>query len=216
MELTASPIRGPGNSISGTVVVFHDVGELRGLTRKMSYQATHDPLTGLINRQEFERRLEEANVAAHADESAHILFYMDLDRFKAVNDSCGHQAGDNMLREVAGLIKEKVRDSDFVGRLGGDEFGALLIGCPLDKARQIANDICAAVGDYRFVWKDKIFNIGISIGLVEVSHASSSLQDLLSAADRPATWRSRKVAAESTSIRRATKQSPGNAATSSG
>ncbi len=183
VELTASPIRGPGNSISGTVVVFHDVGELRGLTRKMSYQATHDPLTGLINRQEFERRLEEAHVAAHADESAHILFYMDLDRFKAVNDSCGHQAGDNMLREVAGLIKEKVRDSDFVGRLGGDEFGALLIGCPIDKARQIANDICAAVGDYRFVWKDKIFNIGISVGLVEVSHASSSLQDLLSAAD---------------------------------
>ena len=183
VELTASPIRGPGNSVSGTVVVFHDVGELRGLTRKMSYQATHDPLTGLINRQEFERRLEEARVAAHADESAHILFYMDLDRFKAVNDSCGHQAGDNMLREVAGLIKEKVRDSDFVGRLGGDEFGALLIGCPLDKARQIANDICAAVGDYRFVWRDKIFNIGISIGLVEVSHASSSLQDLISAAD---------------------------------
>ena len=168
VELTASPIRGPGNSVSGTVVVFHDVGELRGLTRKMSYQATHDPLTGLINRQEFERRLEEAHVSAHADESAHILFYMDLDRFKAVNDSCGHQAGDNMLREVAGLIKEKVRDSDFVGRLGGDEFGALLIGCPLDKARQIANDICAAVGDYRFVWRDKIFNIGISIGLVEV------------------------------------------------
>ena len=183
VELTASPIRGPGNSVSGTVVVFHDVGELRGLTRKMSYQATHDPLTGLINRQEFERRLEEAHVSAHADESAHILFYMDLDRFKAVNDSCGHQAGDNMLREVAGLIKEKVRDSDFVGRLGGDEFGALLIGCPLDKARQIANDICAAVGDYRFVWRDKIFNIGISIGLVEVSHASSSLQDVISAAD---------------------------------
>jgi diguanylate cyclase (GGDEF)-like protein len=183
VELTASPIRGPGNSISGTVVVFHDVGELRGLTRKMSYQATHDPLTGLINRGEFERRLEEALASTQADQSAHILFYMDLDRFKAVNDSCGHQAGDNMLREVAGLIKEKVRDSDFVGRLGGDEFGALLIGCPLDKARQIANDVCAAIGDYRFVWRDQIFNIGISIGLVEVSHTSTSLQDLISAAD---------------------------------
>ncbi len=183
VELTASPIRGPGNSISGTVVVFHDVSELRGLTRKMSYQATHDPLTGLINRPEFERRLEEALHSAHAEQIAHILFYMDLDRFKAVNDSCGHQAGDNMLRDVAGLIKDKVRDSDFVGRLGGDEFGALLIGCPIEKARQIANDICIAVGDYRFVWNDKIFNVGISIGVVEIGHSSRSIQDAISAAD---------------------------------
>ena len=112
-----------------------------------------------------------------------MLFYMDLDRFKAVNDSCGHQAGDNMLREVAALIKEQVRDSDFVGRLGGDEFGALLIGCPIEKARQLATDICTAVADYRFVWRDKIFNIGISIGLVEISHASGTIQDLMSAAD---------------------------------
>ncbi len=183
VEITASPIRGPGNSISGTVVVFHDVSEIRGLTRQMSYQATHDPLTGLINRREFERRLDEAMDTAHADEAVHMLFYMDLDRFKAVNDSCGHLAGDNMLREVAGLIKDQVRDSDFVGRLGGDEFGALLIGCPIEKARQIASDVCNAVADYRFVWKDKIFNIGISIGLVEVSHASGTLQDVMSAAD---------------------------------
>ncbi|NOR67531.1 MAG: PAS domain S-box protein, partial [Woeseiaceae bacterium] len=118
VEITASPIRGPGSSISGTVVVFHDVGEIRGLTRKMSYQATHDQLTGLINRQEFERRLDEAMDSAHSEEAVHMLFYMDLDRFKAVNDSCGHLAGDNMLREVASLIKEQVRDSDFVGRLG--------------------------------------------------------------------------------------------------
>lgn len=183
VEITASPIRGPGSSISGTVVVFHDVGELRGLTQKMSYQATHDPLTGLINRREFERRLDEAMDDAHAEEAVHMLFYMDLDRFKAVNDSCGHLAGDNMLREVAGLIKDQVRDSDFVGRLGGDEFGALLIGCPIDKARQIAQDICNAIADYRFVWKDKIFNIGISVGLVEISHVSGTLQDVMSAAD---------------------------------
>jgi len=183
IEITASPIRGPGNSISGTVVVFHDVSEIRGLTKQMSYQATHDPLTGLINRREFERRLEEASDSARSEEGIHILFYMDLDRFKAVNDSCGHLAGDNMLREVATLIKDQVRDSDYVGRLGGDEFGTLLIGCPIDKARQIAADICNAVADYRFVWKDKIFNIGISVGLVEISHMSGTLQDILSAAD---------------------------------
>ena len=183
VEITASPIRGPGNTISGTVVVFHDVGEIRGLTRQMSYQATHDPLTGLINRREFERRLQESVDSAHAEETVHMLFYMDLDRFKAVNDSCGHIAGDNLLREIATLIKDQVRDSDFVGRLGGDEFGTLLVGCPIDKARQIAADICNAVSDYRFVWKDKIFNIGISIGLVEISHSSGTLQDVISAAD---------------------------------
>lgn len=183
VEITASPIRGPGNSISGTVVVFHDVSEVRGLTRQMSYQATHDPLTGLVNRREFERRLQEAMDTARTDENVHMLFYMDLDRFKAVNDSCGHLAGDNLLREVASLIKDKVRDSDIVGRLGGDEFGALLARCPIEKARQIAADICNAVADYRFVWKDKIFNIGISVGLVEINHSSGTLQDVISAAD---------------------------------
>ena len=183
VEITASPIRGPGNSISGTVVVIHDVSEIRGLTRRMSYQATHDPLTGLINRREFERHLDEAMDSAHAEEAVHMLFYMDLDRFKAVNDSCGHLAGDNMLREVAMLIKDQVRDSDYVGRLGGDEFGALLMGCPIDKARQIAADVVNAVNEYRFVWKDKIFNIGISIGLVEISHVSGTVQDAMAAAD---------------------------------
>jgi diguanylate cyclase (GGDEF)-like protein len=165
------------------VVVFHDVSEIRGLARQMSYQATHDGLTGLINRREFERRLQEALDSAHAEEAMHILFYMDLDRFKAVNDSCGHMAGDNMLREVAALIKDQVRDSDYIGRLGGDEFGTLLIGCPIEKAQQIAADICNAVADYRFVWKDKIFNIGISVGLVQINHSSGTLQDVLSAAD---------------------------------
>ncbi len=183
VEISASPIQGPANSISGTVVVFHDVGEIRGLTQQMSYQATHDALTGLINRREFERRLQEAMDSAHAEEAVHILCYMDLDRFKAVNDSCGHIAGDNMLREVSSLIKEQVRDSDFVGRLGGDEFGTLLMGCPIEKAQQIAADICNAVAGYRFVWKDKIFNIGISVGLVQISNASGTLQDVVSAAD---------------------------------
>ncbi len=183
VEITASPIKGPGNSITGTVVVFHDVSELRGLTRQMSYQATHDPLTGLVNRREFERRLQEAMDSTHSEESSHILCYMDLDRFKAVNDSCGHLAGDNMLREVATLIKDQVRDSDFVGRLGGDEFGTLLVGCPIEKASQIGADICNAVANYRFVWQDKIFNIGISVGLVEINQSSGSLQDVVSAAD---------------------------------
>jgi len=183
VEVTASPIRGAESGISGAVVVIHDVSEIRGPTRQMSYQATHDPLTGLVNRREFERRLQEAIDSAHSSEMSHMLFYMDLDRFKAVNDSCGHLAGDSLLREVAALIKQQVRESDSVGRLGGDEFGALLNRCPIEKARQIAADICNAVADYRFVWQDKIFSIGISVGLVEITRSSGGLQDVISAAD---------------------------------
>jgi len=111
---------------------------------------------------EFERRLR-SDRERHRGDGQHVLCYLDLDRFKLVNDSSGHLAGDSMLREVAKLLRDAVRDSDTVGRLGGDEFGTLLIGCPLDKARQIADDLARSVGEYRFVWKDKIFNVGVSV-----------------------------------------------------
>jgi diguanylate cyclase (GGDEF)-like protein/PAS domain S-box-containing protein len=168
IELAASPLRDHNGQLAGAVVLLHDVTELRGLHRQMSYQATHDALTGLINRREFERRLEEAAESARRGEATHMLCYLDLDRFKIVNDSSGHLAGDSMLREVAKLLREKVRDSDTVARLGGDEFGMLLVGCPLDKARQIADDVCRAVAAYQFVWQDRVFNIGVSIGLIEI------------------------------------------------
>ncbi len=183
IELSASPIRDTEKQVTGAVVLLHDVTELRGLARQMSYQATHDALTGLVNRREFERRLEEAVDSGHRGDGQHVLCYIDLDRFKVVNDTSGHLAGDSMLREVAKLLRDAVRDSDTVARLGGDEFGMLLIGCPLEKARQIADDVCRAVADYRFVWKDKIFNIGTSIGLVEVSRESGTLEELMAAAD---------------------------------
>ena len=183
IELTASPVRNAQKELVGAVVLLHDVTELRGLARQMSYQATHDALTGLVNRHEFERRLQEAIDSGHRGDGQHVLCYLDLDRFKLVNDTSGHVAGDSMLREVAKLLRDAVRDSDTVGRLGGDEFGLLLIGCPLDKARQIADDLTRAVGDYRFVWKDRIFNIGVSVGLVEISRESGTLEELLAAAD---------------------------------
>ncbi|HWM71687.1 MAG TPA: EAL domain-containing protein [Steroidobacteraceae bacterium] len=183
IELSASPIRNDVKELIGAVVLLHDVTELRGLARQMSYQATHDALTGLVNRREFEGRLEEAIDSGHRGDGQHVLCYLDLDRFKVVNDTSGHLAGDSMLREVAKVLRDAVRDSDTVARLGGDEFGMLLIGCPLEKARQIADDVCRAVGDYRFVWKDKIFNIGVSIGLVEISRESGSLEELFAAAD---------------------------------
>ncbi len=171
------------NGAAGVVVVLHDTSELRGLTRQMTYQASHDPLTGLVNRREFERRLQEALESASSGDVTHALCYLDLDRFKAVNDTCGHTAGDNMLREVATLIKDAVRDSDTVGRIGGDEFALLLVGCPLEKARQICDDVLHSVSDYRFVWKDKIFNIGVSIGLVEIGRDGGSIEDTMNSAD---------------------------------
>jgi len=183
IELSASPIRNSAKELVGAVVLLHDVTEVRGLARQMSYQATHDALTGLINRREFERRLEEGIESGRRGDGQHVLCYLDLDHFKIVNDTSGHLAGDSMLREVAKLLREAVRDSDTVGRLGGDEFGTLLIGCPLEKARQIADDLCRAVGDHRFVWRDKIFNIGVSVGLVEISRESGTLEELLAAAD---------------------------------
>jgi diguanylate cyclase (GGDEF)-like protein len=149
----------------------------------MSYQASHDALTGLVNRREFERRLGEALEIARAGRQGHVMCYLDLDRFKAVNDTSGHLAGDNMLREVAALIREAVRDSDTVARLGGDEFGVLLVGCPLEKARQIADDIWRAIGEYRFVWKDRIFSVGVSLGLVELTGESNSQEEIMNAAD---------------------------------
>ncbi|MET0281854.1 MAG: EAL domain-containing protein [Steroidobacteraceae bacterium] len=186
IELTASPLRSRDNAaeeITGAVVLLHDVTELRGITRQMSYQAAHDALTGLINRREFEQQLRVALEAAHRGETRHVLCYVDLDRFKLVNDTSGHQAGDSLLREVAKLMREAVRDSDTVARLGGDEFALLLPGCPIDRGRQIAEDLARTVAGHRFVWRDQIHTIGASIGLVELARDSGSAEEALEAAD---------------------------------
>jgi diguanylate cyclase (GGDEF)-like protein/PAS domain S-box-containing protein len=183
IELSASPMRTAEGEIVGAAVLMHDVTELRGFARQLSYQATHDALTGLVNRREFERRLDEAITTARRGDSTHVLCYLDLDNFKTVNDTSGHLAGDALLRDVARQLRETLRDSDTVARLGGDEFGMILIGCPLDKARQIADDLCRKIADFRFVWKDRVFQIGASIGIVELARESSSVEDSLAAAD---------------------------------
>ena len=183
VELSAAPIRNGSKDVMGTVVLLHDVTEHRGQVRRMSYQATHDGLTGLVNRGEFERRLGDAVEAGRRGEGQHVLCYLDLDRFKTVNDTSGHLAGDGMLREIAKVLRDAVRDSDTVARLGGDEFGMLLTGCPLEKARQIADDVCRAVNDYRFIWKDRVFTVGVSIGLVEIGHGCGTVEELMACAD---------------------------------
>jgi diguanylate cyclase (GGDEF)-like protein len=183
IELAASPLRDDNGEVAGAVILLHDVTVLRGLHRQMSYQATHDALTGLVNRREFERRLDEATEAARRGEAVHMLCYLDLDRFKIVNDTSGHLAGDSMLREVAKLLREAGARLGHGGAPGGDEFGMLLVGCPLDKARQISDDVCRSIAAYRFAWHDRVFNIGVSIGLIEIGREAGTVEQLLAAAD---------------------------------
>ncbi len=154
VDVSVAPLRNAYGEQVGTVAMVRDVSELRGLTRQMSYQATHDALTGLINRREFERHTQEVIEAAQTTQVHHVLCYLDLDRFKQVNDIAGHLAGDGLLREVAALIKAAVRDSDVAGRLGGDEFGLILMGCPLEKATQIAEEWCT--GSANFILSGRI------------------------------------------------------------
>jgi diguanylate cyclase (GGDEF)-like protein/PAS domain S-box-containing protein len=182
VEHSAAPISGRDAECLGVVVVFRDVSEARRLAAEISYQATHDPLTGLVNRRAFESRLDAALTSARNDNKHHGLCFLDLDQFKIVNDTCGHVAGDELLKQFAGLLQVNVRESDTVGRLGGDEFGILLDGCPLDKAQIIAHTLLEAIRDFRFVWQEQTFEIGVSIGLVPIT-AAANMTQLLTQAD---------------------------------
>ncbi|MGD2137924.1 MAG: EAL domain-containing protein [Gammaproteobacteria bacterium] len=183
IELNASPIRDSNADITGVVLVFHDVTELRGLAKKMSYQATHDSLTGLINRREFENRLNHAIESTRNSGTRHALCYMDLDNFKIVNDTCGHTAGDELLKQLTIKLRMELREADTLARLGGDEFGILLEGCSIENAWEPAETIRQVVEDFRFVWDNRSFRIGASIGLVPITSDSGTLSDILSAAD---------------------------------
>lgn len=178
-----APIRDAEGCAMGAVLTFRDVSETRQLANKLSHQAAHDALTGLFNRTEFERLLAVLIGQARTEQREHVLCYMDLDQFKIVNDTCGHAAGDELLRQLARLLEGRVRDSDALARLGGDEFGLILVGCPLNEALQVAEDLRALVADFRFSWEGKSFAVGVSIGLVALGPHSESLSALLSAAD---------------------------------
>jgi len=160
-----------------------DITTLKNLTQKMSYQASHDALTNLINRREFGRRLEQITEDSRLNHKAHALCFMDLDRFKVINDTCGHIAGDELLKQLANTLSSKIRGTDTLARLGGDEFGLILADCPLEKARVIAKDLRKTVEDFRFHWDKKIFKIGISIGIAMVNNQIKSAKEVLTAAD---------------------------------
>jgi diguanylate cyclase (GGDEF)-like protein/PAS domain S-box-containing protein len=183
IEDSAAPIRDRNGQIVGAVVVFRDVTKERRLKRALSYQASHDALTGLINRREFDNRLTHALQSARDGQGPHAVLYVDLDQFKVVNDTCGHSAGDRLLRDVTGLLQAHVRHGDTIARLGGDEFGILVPRCTAEQAARMAENIRQTILDYRFCWEQTTSSIGASIGVVEITAESDSVASLLSAAD---------------------------------
>ena len=183
IESTASPIRDGKGNVTGGVLVFHDVSESRDLNRRLSYHASHDILTGLVNRAEFENRVERALKSARAREASYALLHLDLDQFKIVNDSCGHSAGDALLGQLGTLLKSKIRWRDTLARIGGDEFGVLLESCNLDEAMNTAETLRMAIGEYKFVWEERTFRLGVSIGVVPITADNEDVAALLTAAD---------------------------------
>ena len=183
IQETATPIRNREGAAIGAVIVFGDVTKERRLKRALSYQASHDALTGLINRREFDSRLETAVTAAQRGEGEFVLLYVDLDQFKVVNDTCGHSAGDRLLRDITSLLQTRVRASDTIARLGGDEFGLLLERCSLEQAERVADSIRQAIHGYRFLWGANSLSVGASIGVVRIARDTTSAASVLSAAD---------------------------------
>ena len=183
IEASAAPIKNRPGQIMGAVIVFRDVTQSRQLAQQLSWQAHHDPLTGLYNRRKFEDLVNLAIQESRLSESEHALCYFDLDRFKIVNDTCGHAAGDEVLKQITQLCQKRIRAADILARLGGDEFALLLRHCPLAMAAQMAEGIRLSIQDFRFAWKDKMFSLGVSIGLVAIDSRTENLTSLLSTAD---------------------------------
>ena len=180
---SAAPIRNHQGDLVGAVLVFHDVTEERRIARELRFHAAHDVLTGLINRREFELRVEQALERAGIDSTEHALCYIDLDQFKVVNDTCGHAAGDDLLRQVTNLLQAHLRRQDTLARLGGDEFGLLIENCPEPVAVRITSELLEALRTHRFAWGGHAFRLGASIGVTMISHPLQSLAQALSAAD---------------------------------
>ena len=177
-----SALRGAGGGIIGSVVAVQDITLEKRMKEILSYQATHDELTSLINRREFERLLDEL-LHNRIEPSSDILLYLDLDQFKLINDSCGHDAGDQLLKQLTGLLRTRLRHTDTLARLGGDEFAALLPNCDLDVGKRIAEELREIVREYRFNWGGRNFAVGVSIGLVSISNSMDNNASVLAAAD---------------------------------
>ncbi|WP_256381169.1 diguanylate cyclase domain-containing protein [Myxosarcina sp. GI1] len=183
LEDSVAPIQDTQGNLIGTVVVFRDVTKIRELTSKLSWQATHDTLTGLSNRLHFETQVKLAIEDSQVNKTQHVIAYLDLDRFKSVNDICGHLAGDELLKQITALLKQRIRTSDVFARLGGDEFGILFYKCNFKIAQNIAEQLRRLVRDFDFVWQDRVFKISVSIGLAAIAPTTNNLTEILSRAD---------------------------------
>jgi diguanylate cyclase (GGDEF)-like protein/PAS domain S-box-containing protein len=183
IEESAAPIRSESGELLGMVLVFRDVSEQRRQSSLLAHRAAHDALTGLVNRTEFDLRLERTLAQTQESGFDHVLLYIDLDRFKRVNDSCGHAAGDELLRQVSRLLKDTVRSRDTLARLGGDEFAVLLTHCTTRQAFRVAQNLCDRVAAYRFLHDGLQFDIGASIGLAPFDKRWSDIEQPKHAAD---------------------------------
>jgi diguanylate cyclase (GGDEF)-like protein/PAS domain S-box-containing protein len=183
IEYSATPIKQDNNILTGSVMIFRDVTEKRSLEKNLNWQAKHDPLTGLINRREFDARLDKIISSPNNSDREHAVCYIDLDRFKLVNDSCGHEAGDVLLKKISDRLKKIARDTDTVARLGGDEFAVIMYSCNLDKAKLIAEIFRDEVFKTKFDWHGKNFTITASIGIVPLNDSTTSLTELKRVAD---------------------------------
>jgi len=176
---TASPIFDSQHCVSGAVLVFRDVQESRRISTRLSWEASHDTLTGLANRRAFNQRLEKVV----QDSTPAILLFLDLDRFKLVNDTAGHAIGDELLKRLSEIFQTYFREGDFIARLGGDEFAVILEHCPLEKARELAQELCVRIEQFPFPWQDRIFTVGVSIGLSQVHQSDNSPSKVIERAD---------------------------------
>ena len=181
-RLSISGIRDEDNEISHYISIQEDVTAEYNLSKQLDYQAKHDSLTGLVNRNEFERRLKRL-LSSMQENSLHALCYLDLDQFKVVNDTCGHVAGDELLRQITHLLKDKVRIRDTLARIGGDEFIVLMEHCSLSNANRVAKQIKDTISEFRFIWDNKPFNVGASIGLVQITQENNDFNEILKYAD---------------------------------
>jgi len=182
VEISIAPMHNHEGIAMGTVIVFHDISEIQRLTKEMAHQASHDSLTNLYNRSEFESRLNKV-LFTERNQINHVVCYMDIDQFKVVNDTCGHLAGDALLQQLSQHMQIAILNNGIIARLGGDEFGVLLINCDRQSATMVIGNLCKRIADFRFKWDEKFFQVGISVGLVEVTENAGSVTDVLGAAD---------------------------------
>ncbi|NHZ93017.1 EAL domain-containing protein [Massilia sp. CCM 8733] len=184
VENAVAPVILDNGELIGAVLIMHDVTESKRLLRRLGFEASHDALTGLVNRREFELRLQRAiERAQHPGGACAALLYMDLDQFKVVNDTCGHQAGDDLLKRLAGTYSEHVRERDTLARIGGDEFALIIEHCGVDEAMAVAQKILDATRTFRYVCKGRVFQLGVSIGLTPIDGGTISVEEAMRRAD---------------------------------